>query len=284
MLAANTIGQQTHFMLPSLASHVYRCYRSVSSHKYSQPQLEWRPCWQCASVPNKLRSRSARRQQVVRAQMQMDNRELLVGDCLSLVSFCLYKQITAIILMPSFPGWLAPMHFSPIRFEEFLSFAITVCGTWVGASLLVGGYKSNATSDLPTALARVSFTWLVSQPVAAAQLVLVTAAEGRSLVGATDFASVLPLAATGPGEPFATAAGVLGLMALWRAFYTVYLDFWNVRTSHGSPINRYQDMLHFVDALRSALFVSIAFCIVLQFLSSSIGEEGLEQMFAAFHF
>jgi len=43
-------------------------------------------------------------------------------------------------------------------------------------------------------------------------------------------------------------------------------------------------MLHFVDALRSALFVSIAFCIVMQFLSSTIGEEGLEQMFAAFHF
>lgn len=54
-----------------------------------------------------------------------------------------------------------------------------------------------AAADLPTALARVSFTWLVSQPVAAAQLVLVTAAEGRSLVGATNFASVLPLAATG---------------------------------------------------------------------------------------
>lgn len=57
-------------------------------------------------------------------------------------------QITAIILNPSFPGWLAPMHFNPIRFEEFLSFAITVCGTWVGASLLVGGYKANATSGM----------------------------------------------------------------------------------------------------------------------------------------
>lgn len=105
--------------------------------------------------------------------MQLDNRELLVGDCLSLVSFCLYKQvnstsqmfsctarrrhhkashlarcmqITAIILTPNFPGWLAPMHFNPTRFEEFLSFAITVCGTWVGASWLVGGYKANATS------------------------------------------------------------------------------------------------------------------------------------------
>ena len=93
---------------------------------------------------------------------------------------------------------------------------------------------------------------------------------------------VCPCCCAGPGEPFATAAGVLGLMALWRAFYTVYLDFWNIRTLHGSPVNRYQDMLHFVDALRSALFVSIAFCIVLQFLSSSLGEEGLEQLFSAF--
>ena len=89
---------------------------------------------------------------------------------------------------------------------------------------------------------------------------------------------------TGPGEPFATAAGVLGLMALWRAFYTVYLDFWNIRTIHGRPIDRYQDMLHFADALRSALFVSIAFCIVLQFLRSTLGEEGLEQLFSALHF
>lgn len=40
------------------------------------------------------------------------------------------------------------MHFNPVRFEEFLSFAITVCGTWVGASWLVGGYKSTATSGV----------------------------------------------------------------------------------------------------------------------------------------
>lgn len=64
--------------------------------------------------------------------------------------FVAQVQITAIILTPNFPGWLAPMHFNPIRFEEFLSFAITVCGTWVGASWLVGGYKSNATSGRNT--------------------------------------------------------------------------------------------------------------------------------------
>ena len=65
-------------------------------------------------------------------------------------------------------------------------------------------------ADLPTALARVSFTWLVSQPVAAAQLVLVTAAEGRSLVGATNFASVLPLAARGEAIS-AAGSGILQL-------------------------------------------------------------------------
>jgi len=52
------------------------------------------------------------------------------------------------------------------------------------------------------------------------------------------------------GEPFVTAAGVLGLMAVWRSFYTVYLDFWNVRTFNGSSINRYQDMTYFMEALR----------------------------------
>ncbi len=49
---------------------------------------------------------------------------------------------------------------------------------------------------------------------------------------------------TGTGEPFVTAAGVLGLMAVWRAFYTVFLDFWNVRTFTDQPINRYQVCTH----------------------------------------
>ena len=64
--------------------------------------------------------------------------------------------------------------------------------------------------------------WLISMPVAAAQLVLLTAAEDVTLVGDEGFAaslSALPLAATGPGEPFVTAAGVLGecdlLLAYW---------------------------------------------------------------------
>lgn len=55
--------------------------------------------------------------------------------------------------------------------------------------------------------------WLLAMPVAAAQLVLLTAAEDGALVGDEGWASALPLAASGPGEPFVTAAGVLGARA-----------------------------------------------------------------------
>ena len=57
---------------------------------------------------------------------------------------------------------------------------------------------------------RTCIMWFISMPVAAAQLVLLTAAEDFTLVGDEGFASALPLAASGPGEPFVTAAGVLG--------------------------------------------------------------------------
>ncbi|KAL3142272.1 hypothetical protein ABBQ38_002615 [Trebouxia sp. C0009 RCD-2024] len=148
-------------MLPSLASHTPRL---CTTQKQAQHQLHASPF--CSLARSASSSRWFRqRQRVVKAEMQLDNRELLVGDCLSLVSFCLYKQITAIILTPSFPGWLAPMHFNPTRFEEFLSFAITVCGTWVGASWLVGGYKANATSGDPTFFADTPLCYLNTAPI-----------------------------------------------------------------------------------------------------------------------
>ena len=56
------------------------------------------------------------------------------------------SQITALILSPSFPGWVAPMRFNPVRFEELLSFAGTLCCAWVMSSLLIGGYRTHATS------------------------------------------------------------------------------------------------------------------------------------------
>ena len=49
------------------------------------------------------------------------------------------------------------------------------------------------------------------------------------------------LTSAGPGEPLATAAGVLGLMALWRCFYTIFLDFYNSRHwATGAPLDRHQ--------------------------------------------
>ena len=50
------------------------------------------------------------------------------------------------MLLPGFPGLLAPLSFIPLRLSEFASFAVTVCGTWAGVSLLLGGYKTNSTS------------------------------------------------------------------------------------------------------------------------------------------
>lgn len=159
----------------------------------------------------------------------IENPELLIGDGIALVSFCLYKQISSIVLSPSFAGWLAPLKFNPVRFEEFAALTLTLLGAWIGASLVSGGYRTSATSDLPSALVATSVAWLASMPVAAAELVLLTACENQALVGDEGFARVLPLAASGMGEPFVTAAGVLGVMAVWRSFYTVYLDVYNFK-------------------------------------------------------
>jgi hypothetical protein len=54
-----------------------------------------------------------------------------------------------------------------------------------------------ANADLPTALARVSGAWLIAMPISACNLILVTAAEEKVLVGDPLFGHVLPLAARG---------------------------------------------------------------------------------------
>jgi hypothetical protein len=53
-------------------------------------------------------------------------------------------------------------------------------------------------------------------------------------------------------------------MSVWRAFYTAYLDVYNFRSMAGTKLDRGREMQHFVDALRSALLLSLACCIVLQ--------------------
>ncbi len=52
-------------------------------------------------------------------------------------------------------------------------------------------------ADLRTALARVSGAWLIAMPVAACNLILVTAVEDKVLIGDPLFGHVLPLAARG---------------------------------------------------------------------------------------
>ncbi|GMH44884.1 hypothetical protein BSKO_12841 [Bryopsis sp. KO-2023] len=182
-----------------------------------------------------------------------ENREVLVGDCVSLVCFCCYKQIAAIVMMSDFPGWTAPLGFNPLRFLEFTSFTATIVGTWVATSWACGNYKMTSTVDLRTALARTSLCWLVAMPVAAAQLVLVTAAEDHVLVGTEGFGSLLPLAASGPGEPLVSAAGVLGTMLIWRCFYVVYLDFLNFRTLGGARVDRDRDAMHFEETIQALI-------------------------------
>lgn len=52
------------------------------------------------------------------------------------------------MLAPTFPGVLAPLAFNPVRFEEFAGFAASLCGTWVGAALLLGAYRRDSTSGM----------------------------------------------------------------------------------------------------------------------------------------
>lgn len=223
---------------------------------------------------------------VVAVSGRDQNREVLVGDCLCLVCFAIYKQIMALTLLPTFPGWLAPLAFNPTRFLELLSFAMTLVGTWVGCGWLVGGFSYDATADLQTAVARVCRMWLAAMPVAAAQLVLLTAAEDGSLVGTEGvlhpWASVLPLAASGPGEPFVTAGGVLGLLSIWRAFYCSFLDFYSFRTPTGARVDRSRDAAHFVSALRAAATLSAVFCLLLWGLDA-VGEDRLELLASQLH-
>jgi hypothetical protein len=210
---------------------------------------------------------------------RIDNTELLVGDVILLFSFTCYKQITSIIFSPSFHGWLTPLSFNVYRFLEFGSFSATIILTWISCCWISSGYRNNATSDLPTALARTCKTWLIAMPVAASQLVLLTAAEEGKWVGEEGWAAgldSLPLAASGPGEPFVTAAGVLGLMVLWRSYYTVYLDFTNFLSARGARLDRDKDAEHFVASLQAALVLAAVGCGLIEYLNVVVGEDRLE--------
>ncbi|GAX79260.1 hypothetical protein CEUSTIGMA_g6700.t1 [Chlamydomonas eustigma] len=185
----------------------------------------------------------------------------------------MYKQISAIVMSSSFPGWLAPLKFNPIRFIEFAGFGCTLVGSWVIAGLLVGGYCAAATNHLPGMLRRTSVTWLVSMPVASAQLVISTAAESQALVGDEGWYAKLPLAASGPGEPFTTAAGVLGVMVMWRAFYCTHLDPWSVESVKG--------VLRFREAVLMACVMAGTSALVLGALQVVVPQDAMENLDAS---
>jgi hypothetical protein len=44
-------------------------------------------------------------------------------------------------------------------------------------------------------------------------------------------------AASGVGEPFVSAAGILGVMAIWRTYYAVFMD-WSFFLSYDCPRSR----------------------------------------------
>lgn len=208
----------------------------------------------------------------------MHRRELLIGDACCLLTFCTWKQIAAIMMLPDFPGVMAPLAFSPIRMAEFFAFTASIMGTWIGTAFLLGAYSSDSTADIQTAAQRVVATWAVAMPVAAAQLVLTTAAADGALVGVAGWAARLPLAATAAGEPLTSAAGVLGVMAIWRCFYTSYMDIWSFRTALGARPDRDRDSAVFKEALVAAGILAICFSIAVVLLNNSISEESLENL------
>eukprot|EP01026_Neomeris_dumetosa_P043301 TRINITY_DN3622_c0_g1_i5.p3 TRINITY_DN3622_c0_g1~~TRINITY_DN3622_c0_g1_i5.p3 ORF type:complete len:258 (-),score=30.13 TRINITY_DN3622_c0_g1_i5:200-973(-) len=206
-----------------------------------------------------------------------ENRELLIGDMISMATFCMYKQISSIVMLPNFPGWLAPLQFNPMRLVEFACFLSTMCATWAASTVLFGGYTRSTSVELSPMLRATWLTWLMSLPVMAAQLALVTAVEGGTLVGDEGFAQHLPLAATGVGEPFVTAAGVLGTMAIWRAFYVTHLDRYGFLKLNFKQ-KRLEEMSTFIQALKYVTMLAIMYSIALEIANTFVGEEQAEAL------
>lgn len=208
---------------------------------------------------------------------RIDNLELLIGDCLGLVCFATYKQLISIVTSPAFPGWLAPLHFNPLRFEEFFSFVVTLTGSWVCSGVLLGAYATPAGASVKAALLTTSKTWIATVCVSAAQLILLTAAEDGALVGdfSQGFGRVLPLAASGPGEPFVTGAQILGLMAVWRAFYATYLDMSKFLSIEGARSMDDGDAArHFQEALLAAGALAAGSCLLLHLITVAFPDLG----------
>ncbi|CAG9461247.1 unnamed protein product [Pedinophyceae sp. YPF-701] len=205
-------------------------------------------------------------------QREVEVPELLIGDVLAIVVFALWRQLASIALAPDFPGWLAPLAFNPGRFVELANFVATLAGTWAAASLILGGYRRESLTSVPKMLQTTCQVWLVALPVALAWLLVSVLAENGALVG-EPLTTSLPLALRGPMEPAGIAAGMLGLMAAWRSWYTLYLgDPW------GSPWETEvwrQSSAGFVRAVQVALVIAVACLMGLEYFEKVLIGQAL---------
>ncbi len=154
----------------------------------------------------------------------LPSRWSLIGDIVVLLSFCCLKQIDAIVTAPDFPGWTAPLEFRYERWVEFSSFLIATMATFCTATYLTGGYTKSSASSVSRLVENCAFVTFITCLMLAAQLVIGVASENASFVGLEGWDDVLPLAARGIGEPWVSAAQLLGVSTGWRVIWYFFVD------------------------------------------------------------
>jgi len=104
-------------------------------------------------------------------------------------------------------------------------------------------------------------------PVDASWLVVSASVENGSLVGEPGWHDSLPLAARGLGEPWVTAAQILGLVCVWRSFYATFLESSSFRTMDYLANSREKDVESFVSTGIIVSFIAIIEFLILHVLT-----------------
>ena len=202
------------------------------------------------------------------SKQTIENEELLIGDVVTLLSFCCLKQIDAIVTSPDFPGWTAPLEFRYERWIEFSSFLIATVATFCTVAYLTNGYSKEGSSSLSRLVENCAFVTFITCLLLAAQLVIGVASENASFVGLEGWDAILPLAARGIGEPWVTAAQLLGIATGWRIIWYFFID-----TSSFLKLDRlnaFKETERGVveDAAKVAATLAVVSLVVLQLLQS----------------
>ncbi len=116
----------------------------------------------------------------------------------------------------------------------------------MSVSYLTQGYSLKTSERLKSLIENAFYAWLISMPVDGSWLVVTASMENGSLVGETGWHDTLPLAARGIGEPWVTAAQILGLVCVWRSFYGTFLETSSFRTMDYLSKSREKDVENFV--------------------------------------